>query len=122
MSLAARLGSICSEVSEAEDQRELAGRDWWPVAMVWEREGRDPVPSRPDVVARPTSVEEVSAVGSGDAFVGAFAAKWLETHDVVEAARWGGAAGAANAAQVRSAFCAREEIEKLLLQVRVERM
>ena len=62
MSLAARLGSICSDVSEAEDRRDEAGRDWWPVAMVWEREGRDPVPSRPDVVARPNSVEEVSAV------------------------------------------------------------
>jgi fructose-1-phosphate kinase PfkB-like protein len=31
----------------------------------------------------------VSAVGSGDSLVGAWAAKWLESGDVWEAARWG---------------------------------
>lgn len=65
----------------------------------------------------PPEIEEVSAVGAGDAFVGAFAAKFLETADLVEAARWGVAAGAASAAQVRSAFCTREEITALVPRV-----
>jgi len=66
-------------------------------------------------------VREISSVGSGDALVGAFAAKFLESKDLIEAARWGVAAGAANASQARSAFCTREEIEVLLPQVGVGR-
>ena len=65
-------------------------------------------------------IEEVSAVGSGDALVGAFAAQFLKSGDVVEAARWGVAAGAANAAQLRAGFCERADIEPLLPQVQVE--
>ena len=44
-------------------------------------------------------VREVSPVGSGDSLVGAFCAKFLETNDLLFAARWGVAAGAANATQ-----------------------
>jgi len=62
-------------------------------------------------------VKEISSVGSGDAFVGAFVAQWLKNADLVAAACWGVAAGAANASQARSAFCTREEIESLLSQV-----
>lgn len=71
----------------------------------------------------PPRVQEISAVGSGDALVGAFCAKVLEAKDaaansdLVEAVRWGVAAGAANAAQARSAFCTRAEIEILVPQV-----
>jgi 1-phosphofructokinase family hexose kinase len=67
----------------------------------------------------PPRVEETSAVGSGDAFVGAFAAQYLQSGDLVEAARWGVAAGAANASQKLSAFCSRVEIEALVAHVEV---
>lgn len=67
-------------------------------------------------------VREVSAVGSGDAFVGAFAARFLEDKDLIEAARWGVAAGAANACQARSAFCTRSEIEVLVPQVQCRKI
>jgi 1-phosphofructokinase family hexose kinase len=67
-------------------------------------------------------VEEISAVGSGDALVGAFAAQYLQSNDLVEAMRWGVAAGAANAAQKLSAFCKREEVEVLLPRVQVQRV
>lgn len=66
----------------------------------------------------PPQVQEVSAVGSGDSFVGAFAAQFLQEKTLIEAVSWGVAAGAANAAQARSAFCTREEIETLLPQVK----
>ena len=65
-------------------------------------------------------VREVSAVGSGDAFVGAFCARFLKDASLIEAARWGVAAGAANASQARSAFCTKKEIEALLAHVAIE--
>jgi fructose-1-phosphate kinase PfkB-like protein len=65
-------------------------------------------------------VETVSAVGAGDSLVGAFAAKWLETGDVFEAARWGVAAGSASAAQEKPAFVSRDEAAALMPQVRHE--
>ena len=48
-------------------------------------------------------IEEVSPVGSGDSLVGAFVAHWLQSGDVYQAARWGVAAGGANAAQWEAA-------------------
>lgn len=59
-------------------------------------------------------VEEISPIGSGDSFVGAFAAKFIETNDVFDATRWAVAAGAANARERRSAFVSRSQIEELL--------
>ncbi|RYG62658.1 hypothetical protein EON80_22695 [bacterium] len=59
-------------------------------------------------------VDVVSPVGSGDSLVGAFAARWLETGDLFESARWGVAAGSACAAQERPAFVNRSEIEALV--------
>lgn len=60
------------------------------------------------------AVEVVSPVGSGDSLVGAFAARWLETGDLFESARFGVAAGSACAAQERPAFIQRAEIESLV--------
>jgi 1-phosphofructokinase family hexose kinase len=68
------------------------------------------------------AVPEVSSVGSGDSLVGAFAAKFLETSDLVEAARWAAAAGAANAAQELSARITSADIETLLPQARVRQV
>ncbi len=65
-------------------------------------------------------VETVSAVGCGDALVGAFAAKWLAGDGIIEAARWGVAAASASAAQVLSAHVSPDEAAILLEQVRVE--
>lgn len=73
-------------------------------------------------------VREVSPVGSGDSLVGAFCATYLQNVDLpesdrlLEAARWGVAAGAANAAQVLSAHVSQEEISALLPQVEVRRV
>lgn len=69
----------------------------------------------------PPSIKELSPVGSGDTFVGAFAAQYLKSNDVLEAVRWGVAAGAANASQLLSAFCTRTEVEELLTRVQMAR-
>ncbi len=58
--LLARLGSVCSEVSTDAGERTEAGRDWWPLAMIWARSAE--VPARPAIVARPRRAAEVAAV------------------------------------------------------------
>ncbi len=58
--LVARLGSVCSEVSTDRLERTEAGRDWWPLALVWARGGE--VPAMPTVIARPARAAEVAAV------------------------------------------------------------
>lgn len=63
-------------------------------------------------------VETVSSVGCGDALVGAFAAQWLTGDSILQAARWGVAAGSACAAQLRSAFVSRADAAPLLTRVR----
>lgn len=64
-------------------------------------------------LAAPT-VEEISPVGSGDSLVGAFVAKYLQNGDIYEAARWGVAAGSANAAQLEAARVGPEDAERLM--------
>ena len=58
--LARRLGEVCDSVSDLDEDRTEAGRDWWPVAIGWAAAGA--VPSRPALVARPTDTAQVSAV------------------------------------------------------------
>lgn len=65
-------------------------------------------------------IEEVSPVGSGDSLVGAFAAKWSETGGITESARWGVAAGAANAAQLEAARVTLGDVKILVEKVRRE--
>lgn len=69
--------------------------------------------------AQAPQVREVSPVGSGDSLVGAFCAKFMETGDLLLSARWGIAAGSANAAQSASAFISVNEIEPLLGEVKI---
>ena len=59
------------------------------------------------------SIEEISPVGSGDSLVGAFVATFLQTGDIIEAARWGVAAGSANAAQLEAARIGRDDAAEL---------
>lgn len=72
-------------------------------------------------------VASVSSVGCGDALAGAFASKYLQLLDapnafarLQEAARWGIAAGAAQARSARTGAFGVAEIEALLPQVRVQ--
>jgi 1-phosphofructokinase family hexose kinase len=59
-------------------------------------------------------IKEISAVGSGDSFVGAFCAQWILNGDLQKAMRYGIAAGAVNASQAKSAFCTRAQIEAMI--------
>ena len=55
-----RLRGVCPTVSVEEADRTEASRDWWPLAMIWARDGQ--VPARPTAVARPTNADQVAAV------------------------------------------------------------
>jgi alkyldihydroxyacetonephosphate synthase len=55
-----RLSDCCAEVSDDDDERAEAGRDWWPLAIGWAASGQ--VPARPALIARPTDTEQVAAV------------------------------------------------------------
>ena len=57
---AERLRSVCAHVLDDETALTEAGRDWWPLAMIWARAGE--VPARPHVVARPSTADEVASV------------------------------------------------------------
>lgn len=56
----ADLGTACADVRLDPGERADASRDWWPLAMVWATEGQ--VGQVAGAIARPSSVEEVSAV------------------------------------------------------------
>ncbi|MBV8691459.1 MAG: hypothetical protein JOY57_07370, partial [Actinobacteria bacterium] len=48
-----RLGDVCASVTTDDALRSEAGRDWWPLAMIWALRGE--VPGAVGAVARPTS-------------------------------------------------------------------
>ncbi|MFN3309231.1 MAG: PfkB family carbohydrate kinase, partial [Anaerolineales bacterium] len=54
--------------------------------LVVQRTERSAIPAHP--------VKAVDTTAAGDAFVGAFAVAWAEGKSLIEAARWGNAAGA----------------------------
>jgi alkyldihydroxyacetonephosphate synthase len=55
-----RLRATGAEIVVDEQVLDDAGRDWWPITMVWERGGERP--AAPAVVVRPTEASQVAAV------------------------------------------------------------
>jgi alkyldihydroxyacetonephosphate synthase len=55
-----RLEDACADVALDDATRADAGRDWWPLGMVWARAGE--IPALPAAVATPASSAEVAAV------------------------------------------------------------
>jgi alkyldihydroxyacetonephosphate synthase len=55
-----RLRGVCESVDVGDQARIDAGRDWWPLAVVWAVEGV--VPACPAAVVRPATPVEVAAV------------------------------------------------------------
>ncbi len=55
-----RLRAVCPKVDTDDASRVNAGRDWWPLSILWATAGT--VPTRPAVVVRPTDAAQVAAV------------------------------------------------------------
>lgn len=58
--LITRLRDVCASVDTADEARVRAGRDWWPLSVVWAVDGTNP--ALPVTVARPADTAQVSAV------------------------------------------------------------
>ncbi len=72
--------------------------------------------------ADPPKIEVVSAVGSGDSFLGAFLLALYRGLGYEEAFRWGIAAGAATAMVPGTGLMKKEDFEKILDMVQVEEL
>ena len=55
-----RLSGLCETVDTSDEGRVGAGRDWWPLALVWAVGGV--APALPAAVARPSDAAQVAAV------------------------------------------------------------
>ncbi len=64
----------------------------------------------------------LNPIGSGDAFTAAMVWRFLRGDDLGEAARWGAAAGAANALTLMAGEVELKDVERLVTRVRVERV
>lgn len=71
--------------------------------------------------AWPPDVEVVSSVGAGDAFLAGMLLQLSDGAGMEEALRWGTAAGAAACLSPGTQLCKRDDVLRLLDQVRVER-
>lgn len=59
------LGAHCTIVDSSDSARAEAGADWWPLGALWMLDGHDGegcLPSVPEVVARPSTSQEVAEV------------------------------------------------------------
>ena len=72
--------------------------------------------------ATPPQVEVRSTVGAGDATIAALVLKLSQGDGIEEASRWAAAAGTASALTPGTELCRREDVERLLHQVKVEQL
>ena len=72
--------------------------------------------------ARPPSIDRISSVGSGDAFVAGFAAASMERRPFPERLRLAVACGAANAEAVRACDFSADRVEELEAEVKIDRL
>jgi fructose-1-phosphate kinase PfkB-like protein len=71
---------------------------------------------------RPPVISVVNPIGSGDSFTAALAWRLAQGEDLGEVCRWGAAAGAANALTLMPGEIDRNEVERLVHEVRIERL
>jgi fructose-1-phosphate kinase PfkB-like protein len=63
--------------------------------------------------------QAINPVGCGDALVGAFAHRWLQTHDLVDGGRWGVAAAHVNLGKFEVPSAPLGEVQRFANQVSV---
>jgi 6-phosphofructokinase 2 len=67
-------------------------------------------------------VEVRSTIGAGDSTIAGLVLKLSQGHGIEEASRWAAAAGTATTLTPGTELCRREDVERLLPQVKVERL
>jgi tagatose 6-phosphate kinase len=71
---------------------------------------------------RAPRIDAVNPIGSGDAFTAGLVWRLVRGEDLGEACRWAAAAGAANALNLMAGEVKREDVERLVQQVAVEKL
>ncbi len=114
--------NLCSikEVQEAGESARAKGVD--VLAVTLGAHGAVLISGSGTWKANAPSVDFVSAVGSGDAFVGGFLWSMERHNDLARALQTGVAAGSANAASFGAGFIECREVERLAALVEVERL
>jgi 6-phosphofructokinase 2 len=92
------------------------------VALTLGDEGALLVTQEQVIRAFPASIDVVSSVGAGDSFLGAMIWRLDASNDLVDAFRYGVAAGSAALLTPGTGLCRREDIERLYHEVRLERL
>jgi tagatose 6-phosphate kinase len=69
----------------------------------------------------PPRLKAVNPIGSGDAFAAGLVSRLLRGYDLGEACRWGCAAGAANALTLMPGEVNKEDVERLVKEIEVEK-
>jgi tagatose 6-phosphate kinase len=114
-------GLVGRPLERLEDVRaavkDLAGRKCGRVAITLGRTGAIAADGEKTWLAQAPSIEAVSAVGSGDAFLAGMACGLLEDKPFEEALRLAVAAGSANALQIGAGRLHADDVKTLLGQV-----
>ncbi len=72
--------------------------------------------------ARPMAIKVISAVGAGDSFMGAMVGALAQGKPIEEAFRYGNAGGTATLMRTGTELCLSTDVERLLPQIKVERL
>lgn len=114
---AAITGRPCATIEEAKSAAlSLCDRGAKACVLTLGRQGAVLCEDRNCTVVEPFAVDAVDSTASGDAFAGALAVRWSESGSLVEAVRFGNAAGALAASQAgaQPSLPTREDIERML--------
>jgi tagatose 6-phosphate kinase len=71
---------------------------------------------------QPPSISAVNPIGSGDAFTAALVWRLVQKENLGEACRWAAAAGAANALSAMPGELDRDDVERLVNEVKLEKL
>jgi len=110
------------EAAVAAGMRELCERGAQRVVITAGKEPALAFDGRNSWRIRVPRIQAVNPIGSGDAFTAGLVWRLTRGDDLGEACRWGAAAGAANALTLMPGEVSREDVERLAVEVVVERI
>lgn len=111
-----------NEAKIAQAARILTGQDIEIVVISRGKDGLIVATDKKILKAVPPRVEIRSTVGAGDSAVAGLVLKLSQGYEIEEACRWAAAAGTAATLTPGTELCHREDVERLVPQVKVEQL
>ena len=115
-------GELKTESAVVSAMQELQGRGAERVVVTAGKEPTLAFDGRTTWQVSPPAIKAVNPIGSGDSFTAALTWRLAQGEDLGEACRWGAAAGAANALTPMPGDLDRTEVERLVSEVKVQRL